>query len=77
MAEILLVTLTLVLLVLITPNISSMAAMLREFPPEIRKAVLLKQVEIKTQKKNYKSSQAQALIEIVREWMELKTKKEV
>lgn len=51
-----------------------MASMLKEFPLEVRKAVLLKQVEIKTQKKNYKSSQAQALIEIVKEWMELKSK---
>jgi hypothetical protein len=77
MAEILPVTTTSVHLVLIYPNIPSMAAMLKEFPPEIRKAVLLKQVEIKTQKKNYKSSQTQAIIEIVREWMELKSKKGV
>lgn len=74
MAEILLFTRTLVLLVLLVLNILIMAAMLKEFPPEVRKAVLLKQVEIKTQKKNYKSSQAQALIEIVKEWIEFKNK---
>lgn len=51
-----------------------MAAMLKEFPSEVRKAVLLKQIEIKEKKKNFKSSQAQALIEIVKEWMELKLK---
>lgn len=52
-----------------------MASMLKEFPAEVRKAVLLKQVEIKTNNKNFKSSQAQALIEIVKEWIELKSKK--
>jgi hypothetical protein len=51
-----------------------MATILKEFPPELRKAVLLKQIEIKTEQKNYKASQTHTLIEIVREWMELKSK---
>ena len=51
-----------------------MASILKEFPIELRKAVLLKQAEIRVQKKNYKSSQTHALIEIVKEWINLKTK---
>jgi hypothetical protein len=51
-----------------------MPTILKEFPTEARKAVLLKQLEMKTNNKNYKSSQTQALIEIVKEWMELKPK---
>jgi hypothetical protein len=77
MAEILQVATTLVPLGLIGPKICSlMAAMLKEFPPEVRKAVLLKQVEIKQNNKNYKSSHSQALIEIVKEWVELKKSKQ-
>jgi hypothetical protein len=49
-----------------------MPALLKDFPSEIRRAVLQKQLEIKITKKEYKSSQAQALIEIVKEWMDLK-----
>lgn len=52
-----------------------MPTILKEFPPEVRKAVLVKQIEIKTNLKNYKASQTYTLIEIVKEWMELKTKK--
>lgn len=52
-----------------------MPAILKDFPTEVKKAVLLKQVEIKTTKKDIKSSQSQALIEIVQEWMEYKNMK--
>jgi hypothetical protein len=51
-----------------------MPTILKDFPPEIRKAVLQKQLEIKTQTREYKASQSQALIEIVKEWIKLKSK---
>lgn len=51
-----------------------MPTILKDFPSEIRKAVLQKQLEIKTEKKEYKASQSQALIEIVKEWLEFKSK---
>lgn len=53
-----------------------MPNILKEFPPELREAVLLKQVEIKTKKKELKASQTHALMEIVKEWL-LLTKKPV
>lgn len=54
-----------------------MPQLLKDFPTEIKKAVLQKQVDIKTEQKDYKASQKQALIEIVREWIQLKSKQKV
>jgi hypothetical protein len=54
-----------------------MPTILKDFPPEIRKAVLEKQLEIKTQKRDYKASQSHTLIEIVKEWLALKPKKPI
>lgn len=52
-----------------------MPALLKDFPSEIKKAVLQKQLELKTEQKIYKASQKQALIEIVTEWLKLKPTK--
>jgi len=52
-----------------------MANTLKDFPPDARKAVLIKQAEIKHDKKQEKISQKNALIQIVKEWIELKSKK--
>lgn len=49
-----------------------MANTLKDFPMDARKAVLLKQAEIKADKKHDKISQKHALIQIVKEWMKLK-----
>lgn len=51
-----------------------MPTLLKDFPTEVRRAVLEKQLEIKTKTKEYKTNQTQALIEIVKEWMALKPK---
>lgn len=53
----------------------AMPTILKDFPTEVRRAVLEKQLEIKTEKKDYKASQTHTLIEIVKEWMKLKPKK--
>lgn len=52
----------------------AMPQLLKDFPADLKKAVLIKQVEIKSEKKELKASQAHALMEIVREWLELKSK---
>jgi hypothetical protein len=49
-----------------------MANTLKDFPSDAKKAVLLKQAEIKSNKNQGKVSQKQALIQIVKEWLELK-----
>lgn len=54
-----------------------MPQLLKGFPPDLKKAVLLKQVEIKSEKKELKASQAHALMEIVREWIQFKSKKPI
>lgn len=54
------------------PKFVAMPTMLKDFPKEVRRAVLQKQLELKTEKKDYKTSQTHTLIEIVKEWMELK-----
>ena len=47
----------------------SMPNLLKDFPTEARKAVLIKQAEMKAVKKQGKYSQKHALIQIVKEWM--------
>lgn len=51
-----------------------MPNLLKDFPFEIRKAVLIKQAEIKATKKSEKYSQKKAIEQIIKEWMELKSK---
>lgn len=51
-----------------------MPQLLKNFPTDLKKAVLIKQIEIKAEKRELKASQAHALMEIVREWIELKSK---
>jgi len=46
-----------------------MPNLLKDFPSEARKAVLVKQAEMKAAKKQGKYSQKHALIQIVKEWM--------
>lgn len=53
----------------------AMANLLKDFPTEVKKAVLIKQAEIKSEKTDptkFNSSQRIALIQIVKEWIELK-----
>lgn len=51
-----------------------MPQILKGFPADLKKAVLIKQVEIKSEKKYLKASQAHALMEIVKEWIDFKSK---
>jgi hypothetical protein len=46
-----------------------MSNILKDFPADARKAVLIKQAEMKAIKKQGKYSQKHALIEIVKEWI--------
>lgn len=52
-----------------------MANILKDFPPDTRNAVLIKQAEMKIIKNQGKYSHKHTLIQIVREWLELKSKK--
>lgn len=52
-----------------------MANTLKDFPPEVKKAVLLKQAELKIEKNQPKYSHRHTLVQIVKEWIELKSKK--
>lgn len=54
-----------------------MPQLLKDFPADLKKAVLIKQVEIKAEKKEMKASQAHALMEIVKEWLQLKSKQTI
>lgn len=49
-----------------------MPNLLKDFPFEIRKAVLLKQAELKAERNQGKCSQKHALIQIIREWAQSK-----
>jgi len=51
-----------------------MANLLKDFPAEVRKAVLIKQAEIKSNKVYEKYSQKNTIVQIIKEWMELKSK---
>lgn len=50
-----------------------MANTLKDFPPDARKAVLIKQAEMKAIKNQGKYSHKHTLIQIVKEWIELKS----
>lgn len=52
-----------------------MANLLKDFPSDVKKAVLIKQVEINSAPKLIKKqTQKHTLVQIIREWMELKPK---
>lgn len=52
-----------------------MANLLKDFPSDVKKAVLIKQVEINSAPKVVKKqTQKHTLVQIIREWMELKSK---
>lgn len=49
-----------------------MPSLIKDFPTDVRKAVLLKQAEVKSDNKNkFKTSQKFILIQIIKEWMDL------
>lgn len=54
-----------------------MPNLLKDFPFEIRKAVLIKQAEIKATKKAEKYSQKNTLVQIIKEWVEYNKSKQV
>lgn len=51
-----------------------MANALKDFPDDVKKAVLIKQAEMKSIKNQGKYSHKHTLIQIVKEWMKLKPK---
>lgn len=52
-----------------------MANLLKDFPSDVKKAVLIKQAEINCAPKVVKKqTQKHTLVQIIREWMELKSK---
>lgn len=54
-----------------------MPSLINDFPTEVRKAVLLKQADLKFEKKNrFKTSQKDTIVQIVKEWMEFKKLKQ-
>lgn len=57
------------------PNTISMPIiLLKDLPEDVRKAILIKQAEIKATKNLGKYSQVKAITQIIREWMEIKPK---
>lgn len=50
-----------------------MANTLKDFPADVKKAVLIKQAEMKAIKNQGKYSHKHTLIQIVKEWMKLKS----
>ncbi len=52
-----------------------MPNLLKDFPIDVRRAVLLKQAEIKADKNQGKYSLKSTLIRIIKEWMEVPPKK--
>jgi hypothetical protein len=57
--------------------VAKMPNILKNIPEDVRTAILVKQAEIKSKKKNGKLSQSYTLIQIVREWLELKSTKPI
>lgn len=51
-----------------------MPNLLKDFPSDARKAVLLKQAELKADSKQGKISQKHAIVQIIKEWSVLKIK---